>query len=149
MNPSKCDWDTKSTEYLGFLLTPDGIKHLPNKVKAITQIARPTSTKHVRSFVGLVNYYKDMWPKRTHFLSHLTDVCSTRKKFVWTDIQEHAFQSIKRLVSEDVMLRFPNHKEPFQIFTDASNYQIGESIKQNKVPITPPLNKKCSQSLKY
>ena len=136
VNPSKCDWATKSTEYLGFLQTPDSIKPLPNKIKAITQIARPTSIKHVRSFVGLVNYYKDMWPKRTHFLCPLTDVCTTRKKFVWTDLQEHAFQSIKRLVSEDVMLRFPNHKEPFQIFTGASNYQIGVTIKQNKLPIS-------------
>ena len=80
VNPSKCDWVTQSTEYLDFLLTPDGIKPLPNKVQAITQIARPTSTKHVRSFVGLVNYYKDMWPRRAHFLTPLTDVCSTRKK---------------------------------------------------------------------
>ena len=135
VNPSKYDWATKSTEYFGFLLTPNGIKPLPNKVQAITQIARPTSTKHVCSFVGLVNYCKDMWLMHAHFFALLTDVCSTRKKFVWTDRQEHAFQNIKRLVSEDVMLRSPNHKEPFQIFTDARTYQIGATIKQNKLPI--------------
>ena len=89
----------------------------------------------MRSFVGLVNYYKDMWPKRAHYLAPLTDICSTRRKFVWTDTQEHAFQTIKRLVSEDVMLRFPDHSKPFTIFTDASNFQVGATIKQNDLPI--------------
>ena len=79
VNPFKCDWAVQTTEYLGFLLTPNGIKPLPHKIHAITNIARPTSTKNIRSFVGLVNYYKNMWPKRAHLLSPLTDVCSTRK----------------------------------------------------------------------
>ena len=135
VNPLKCEWATTTTEYLGFLLTPKGIKPLPHKVQAITQIARPNSTKNVRSFVGLVNYYKDMWPRRAHYLTPLTDICSTRKKCIWTDAQEVAFQNIKRLVTEDVMLRFPNHSQPFHIFTDASNYQIGATIKQNQLPI--------------
>ena len=76
-----------------------------------------------------------MWPKRAHYLAPLTDICSTRRKFVWTDTQEHAFQTIKRLVSEDVMLRFPDHSKPFTIFTDASNFQVGATIKQNDLPI--------------
>ena len=114
VNPLKCDWTAKSTEYLGFLLTPQGIKPLPAKVSVIIQIARPTSSKHIRAFVGLINYYKDMWPRRAHLLSPLTDVCSTRK-IIWTKAQEHAFQNITRLVSEDVMLQFPDHSKPFQI----------------------------------
>ena len=82
VNPLKCDWAVQTTEYLGFLLTPDGIKSLPHKIQAITNIARPTSTKHIWSFVDIVNYYKDISPKRAHFLTPLTDVCSTRKKFI-------------------------------------------------------------------
>ena len=57
------------------------------------------------------------------------------KKIIWTDAQEATFQNIKRLVSEDVMLHFPNHSQPFHIYTDASNYQIGATIKQNQLPI--------------
>ena len=135
VNPLKCDWAAKSTEYLGFLLTTEGIKPLPHKAIAITKIERSNSTKNVRSFVGLVNNYKDMWPRRAHFLAPLTDACSTRKKYIWTDAQEAAFQNIKRLVSEDVMLRFPDHSKPFHIYTDASKYQLGATIKQNGLPI--------------
>ena len=60
VNPLKCDWAVTTTDFLGFLLTSDGIKPLPHKIKAITDIARPTSAKHIRSFVDLVNYFKDM-----------------------------------------------------------------------------------------
>ena len=55
VDPLKCDWATQSTEHLGFLLTPQGIKPMPNKISAITNLPRPTSTRHIRAFVGLVN----------------------------------------------------------------------------------------------
>ena len=61
VNSLKCEWTVTTTEYLGFLLIPEGIKYLPHKVTAITKIARPSSTKQARSFVGLVSYFKDIW----------------------------------------------------------------------------------------
>ena len=135
VNPLKYEWAAQTTEYLGFLLTPDGIKHLPQKVQDITYIARPTSTKSVWSFVGLVNYYKYMWPRHAHFLTSLTDVYSTSKKFVLINAQEHAFHNIKQLLAEDVMIHFPNHKKSFDIYTDTRKYQIWASIKQEQLPI--------------
>ena len=76
-----------------------------------------------------------MWLHRAHFLTPLTDVCSTTEKIIWTDAQEAAFQNIKRLVSEDVMLRFPDHSKPFHIYTNASKYQVCATIKYDELPI--------------
>jgi len=135
VNPSKCAWAVSSTDYLGFMLTTKGIKPLPKKIEAINRVARPDSTKHVRSFVGLINYYKDMWPRRAHILAPLTNLCSVKTKFVWKDEHESAFQQMKRLVTEDVMLRFPDHGIPFDIYTDASMVQIGATIKQKNLPV--------------
>ena len=129
VNPLKCEWAVTSTEYLGFFLTIDGLKPMPKKIEAITNVARPTSTKEVRSFVGLINYYKDMWPKRAHILSPLTELCSTRTKFKWTDAHEASFQQMKKLVAEDVLLRFPD------LYTDASKYQLGATVKQQNKSI--------------
>ncbi len=150
VNPIKCAWAVTSTDYLGFLLTPQGLKPMPSKIEAISRVARPTSTKHVRSFVGLINYYKDMWPRRAHILAPLTNLCSSKTKFHWTDVHESSFQQAKRLVAEDVLLRFPDHSKPFDIFTDTSKYQIGETIKQNNLPIAyfskklTPTQQRCS-----
>ena len=135
INPLKCAWAVKSTDYLGFLLTTYGIKPLLKKIEAICRIARPTIPTHVRSFVGLINYYKDMWPRRAHILAPLTELCGSKHKFKWTDIHENAFNRAKQLIAEDVLLRFPDHTLPFSIYTDASTYQIGATIKQNELPI--------------
>ena len=98
-------------------------------------MTRPTSKKEVRSFVGLINYYKDMWPRCDHILTPLTHLCSEKITFKWTDAHESSFNQAKRLVAEDVMLRFPDHSKPFHIYTDASQYQIGATLKQDNLPI--------------
>ena len=95
----------------------------------------PTTPTHVHSFVGLINYYKDMWPRRVHILAHLTELCGAKRKFTWNDTHENAFNLARRLIAEDVLLRFPNHELPFEIYTDASNFQIGATIKQANLPI--------------
>jgi len=63
INANKSDFAVSEIEYLGYWITRDGIQPLPKKVEAIQHIAPPTSQKQVRSFIGLINYYRDMWPK--------------------------------------------------------------------------------------
>ena len=98
VNPLKCAWAVQSTDYLGFLLTTEGIKPLPQKMEAISRIARPTDPTHVCSFVGLINYYKDMWPRRAHVLALLIELCGSKRNFKRTDIHENAFLRAKQLV---------------------------------------------------
>ena len=68
-------------------------------------------------------------------MAPLTELCGAKQKFIWIDIHENAFNLAKKLVAEDVLLRFPNHELPFEIFTDASNIQIRATIKQQNLPI--------------
>ena len=76
-----------------------------------------------------------MWPRRGHILAPLTELCGSKRNFKWTDTHENAFLQAKQLVTEDVLLRFPDHSIPFEIFTDASNYHIRASVKQKNLPI--------------
>ena len=62
-------------------------------------------------------------------------LCGSKRKFIWTDIHENAFNLAKSLISKDVLLRFPNHELPFEIFADASTFQDGATIKQRNLPI--------------
>ena len=76
-----------------------------------------------------------MWPRRAHILAHLTERCGAKHKFKWTDLHENAFNQAKKLVAKDVLLRFPDHTLPFDIYTDASAFQIGATIKQRNFQI--------------
>jgi hypothetical protein len=72
VNTNKSLFEVSEIEYLGYWITRDGIQPIPKKVKAIQRIAPPTTRKQVQSFIGLINYYQDMWPRRSEILAPLT-----------------------------------------------------------------------------
>ena len=76
-----------------------------------------------------------MWIRRSEILSPLTKLCSTGTKFHWGPEQQKAFELIKKLVSQEVLLAYPDFNELFEIHTDASAYQLGSVISQKGRPI--------------
>jgi hypothetical protein len=108
---------------------------VPKKVKAIRCIAPPTTRKQVQSFIGLINYYQDMWPRRSEILAPLTRLTSKDVPFQWTDVKQQAFDKMKAIVCCEVLLLYPDFNKPFHIHTDASHYQLGAVISQDKHPI--------------
>jgi Reverse transcriptase (RNA-dependent DNA polymerase) len=90
-------------EYVGYWLTPHGIRPMSNKVESIKNIMAPTTVKQVRSFFGMVNYNKDMWRRCSHLLAPLTDLTSNKDRTVgkkrgpikWEKVHQEAFDKIK------------------------------------------------------
>ena len=75
-----------------------------------------------------------MWPCRSHILAPLTNLTG-KGTFHWTPVHQKAFDAMKDLMVEDVLLRYPDHNLPFHICTDASDYQLGAVILQQNVPV--------------
>jgi hypothetical protein len=91
----------------------------------------------------MVNYYKDMWRHRSHLLAPLTDLTSNKDGTVgkkrgpikWETVHQEAFDKIKQVIIDDVMLSFPDFNKPFEIHTDASDFQLGAVIMQERKPV--------------
>ena len=88
------------------------------------------------AFIGIVNYYRDMWSRLSHLLHPLTALESNKVKLKWTDLEQKAFDYIKRAVAQDTFLVHPYFNERFDIHTDAINCQLGAVISQNDKPIS-------------
>ena len=82
----------------------------------------------MRKFVGMVNYYRDMWIRRSDTLAPLTKLCLAKAKFQWTAKQQSAFEAMKKIISRETLLAYPNFDEEFHIHMDASHTQLGAVI---------------------
>ena len=76
----------------------------------------------------MINYYRDMWKRRSHYSAPLTGMVSKDAKFVWGAEQQQAFDRIKKVISRETLLAFPDFNKEFHIYTDASDYQLGAVI---------------------
>jgi Reverse transcriptase (RNA-dependent DNA polymerase). len=127
----KCHFAVQRVEYLGHIITPQGIEPQPQKVSSILQIASPKTPKQLRQFIGMVNYYRDHIPCRSHLLAPLTAQTKHKKHLDWTPECEKSFQAIKSKLAQDCMLSYPDPNFPFVIEPDSSDYQLGAIILQN------------------
>ena len=148
INADKSKFCAHETEYLGYILTRDGIQPQTKKIEAILAIDPPTNVKELRRFLGMVQYYRDMWMRRSEMLAPLTDLVgecgqtkATKAKgtkkapWHWDEIHQQAFDLVKTTIARDVVLAYPDYSEKFEIYTDASNSQIGSVITQNNRPL--------------
>ena len=80
INAEKPCFARDELEYLGFKITRQGIMPLPSKVQAIKSLAVPTTKKQLRSLIGLINYYRNMWKSRSDILTPLSNMTSKQAK---------------------------------------------------------------------
>ena len=76
-----------------------------------------------------------MWERHADVLATLTALTSETAKWQWTDVEQHAFNKMKHIMSCKILLAYPDFNKPFQIHTDASKTQLGAVISQNGRPI--------------
>lgn len=137
-----------SVEYLGFVVSTNGIKTCPSKIDSIVNYETPSTLRALRSFLGLAGYYRRFVKDYASIAKPLTrylrgengHVGTRQSKLVKIDLDNEAlaaFQKLKKLLaSEDVLLLYPNFEKPFDLTTDASSHAIGAVLSQNGRPIT-------------
>ena len=127
---SKCTFLRQEVEYLGHIVSNEGIKPDPKKQLAIDQFPVPKNVDQVRSFLGLAGYYRKFvknYADKAHSLTQLT-----RKdiEWKWGSEQQKAFQLLKDGLTSPPILSYPDFSLDFAIHTDASGYGVGSVLAQ-------------------
>jgi hypothetical protein len=137
IHPLKCEWAVKETDWLGYWLTPRGLKLWKKKIDAILHMDCPCNATELRMFIGCVNYYRDMWPSCAHILKPLTDQSGLKKRapIKWTDDMQQAFDKMRLLMAANALAAYPNHNKRFNVYTDAYDFQLGACIIQEIRPV--------------
>ena len=130
LKPSKCCLVREEVEYLGHVLTPNGLKTNPRLVEAIKVYPQPQNVKEVRQFLGLSSYYRRFIEKFAAVAQPLTALTRNNVAFKWTAECQESVDRLKQCLTTAPMLCYPLFDQPFVLETDASIRGIGAILSQ-------------------
>ena len=120
----------KELEYLGHIVSKDGVKPLPAKLEAIQKMLPPTNVTKLQSFLGLIGYYRRFIPSFAISAQALFNLLKKDVEFKWDKACQSNFEDLKQALCSTPVLRFPNYNQQFILFTDASMYAVGVVLSQ-------------------
>ena len=118
----KCCFFKKHIQYLGHLISADGIQPLPEKLESIAKMPAPKNPKEVKQFLGLVGYYRKFVPRFADISRVLTHLTKKDVEFKWTPECKNCFQILKEFLQQAPILRYPDPQANYTLYTDASKY---------------------------
>ncbi|XP_021617962.1 uncharacterized mitochondrial protein AtMg00860-like [Manihot esculenta] len=121
---SKCSFGTTQIEYLGHVITAEGVTTSSHKIQFVQCWPIPQNIKQLRSFLGLTSYYQRFIQGYGRLAKPLTELLK-KGAFEWNETAQEAFITLKQAMINGPVLALPNFSKPFIVETDAS----GEGIK--------------------
>ena len=127
----KCSFFKKHIQYLGHLISDEGIQPLPEKLESIAKMPVPQNAKQVKQFLGLVGYYKKFVPRFSDIVRPLTQLTRKNEGFNWSTECDKCFHMLKDYLQEAPILRYPDPTADYILYTDASKYTYAGVLTQS------------------
>ena len=135
----KCVFMQPSMEYLGHVISVEGISMDPSKVKAILQWPAPSDVSQLRSFLGLAGYYRRFCRGFSGLAAPLTALQGKGVSWRWEEAERAAFEAIKHAIASAPVLKPFDPDLPTEVTVDASEYAVGAVMHQGKHPHMHPV----------
>lgn len=129
----KTEFLRKEVAYLGHVVTSEGVKPNPDKVRAIKKYPIPKTTKEIKGFLGLLGYYRKFIKDFAELTKPLTKCLKKGAKIDVTKPEYiDCFETCKNILSNEPLLQYPDFEREFNLTTDASNIALGAVLSQVK-----------------
>ena len=134
IRPTKTEIAYNTVPFLGFLVGQGNLQPIDENVNKILTIVVPQTKKHVRSIIGLVNFYSKFIPHLATLLAPLSNLIVKERpdKVKWTDECQKSINMIQNIINNNPVLILPNMDKTFYVQTDASNIGIGAALLQSQ-----------------
>ena len=127
---TKCEFHTKTIEFLGYILSEKGISMAQDKIQSVLEWETPKSVKDVQSFIRFANFYRRFIKDFSKLTTPLTNTLKKEISFSWSNTCQEAFKSLKnRFVEAPILHHFDPSLQPI-METDASDFAIGAILSQ-------------------
>ena len=121
----KCQFWLDRVAFLGLVVSAEGISVDPQKIEAIVDWKPPTNITEVRSFLGLVGYYRKFVEGFSKIATPLTKLTRKEEKFILLEAYQNSFDELKQRLTTTPVLRLPSGSEGFTVYCDASKQGLG------------------------
>ena len=135
LNKGKMKLCRKEVKFLGHVISDEGLKADPDKIEAVKKMSSPQSVEEVQRFAGFVNYLAKFLPKLSDAMVPLRRLTHQETEWSWTEEHESAFQLVKQLVTEALVLAYYRVDKQLTLQTDASLTGLGAVLIQEDRPI--------------
>ncbi|TNN10580.1 Transposon Tf2-9 polyprotein, partial [Schistosoma japonicum] len=131
IHQSKCVFGVETLEFLGHTISPEGITPIKQEADTNKQYPIPSSVTQLRSFLGLLNFYRRFTPGCAQLMQPLTDLLKGKpKKFKLTSEAVKTINQLKDKLSRTSTLTYPNSHYPIALMVDASDKAVGGTLNQ-------------------
>ncbi|KAL7297648.1 hypothetical protein TKK_0009316 [Trichogramma kaykai] len=134
VNFKKFELLRKEIRFVGFVLTPEGIKADDKKTEAIMKFPTPTTPTQIRGFLGLVNFNSRFTARLAEAAAPLIELTTKEKAWQWSEREKQAFENVKNLFCTELFLHHPRQDRGYVLFTDASQKALGSALCQEIEP---------------
>ena len=130
LNPEKCVFDKEHLDFFGYTFGPAGMTPDPKKVQAIKDATPPSNTAELRSFLGTVNYVSRFIPDFSTTTAPLRDLTRRGVKWQWAKHHQHAFDQLKRCLTNSPTMAYFDPEKDTELIVDASPVGLGAILTQ-------------------